>query len=124
MTRKKPFRHRPETMGGVMSVTITRAEGPTKLVGVPMTFPSTATASQYLRGQSQTFPGPGHGYDKHDFAVAFRSGDTYKGRLDVKAKTARDNDLDVAQHMRAFMRFQKTGVRMNRPERHTRRGGI
>jgi hypothetical protein len=113
--RHQHRRPRPETMGRVNSVTITRAEGPTNLCGKPMTFPSTASASRYLRGQSSTFPGPGQGYDKHDFSATFRNGDTYRGRLDCRSRNAPDNDLDVAHHMRAFTRFQKTGRRMFRP---------
>ena len=49
--------------------------------------------------QAHTFPGPGHGYDKHDFSIVFDDGEVYEGRLDCKSADSKDNDLDVREHI-------------------------
>jgi hypothetical protein len=88
-------------------ITITRAEGPSALCGKPRTFegPDCWDASRkWLFSQCHTFPAQG-GYDKHDFCVTFADGETYEGRLDCKHASCGENDLNVASHMRSFLRF-------------------
>jgi len=88
----------------IKSITITRAEGPNRLCGKPHVFDSYAAASTWLLSQSNTFPASG-GYDKHDFTVIFEDGETYSGRLDCKAYSCPDNDLDVYKHMLDLARW-------------------
>jgi hypothetical protein len=88
-------------------ITITRAEGPTALCRVPRTFDGPdcwADARIWLFSQSTTFPAEG-GYDKHDFSVTFADGYVYEGRLDCKHPTCSEPDLNVAAHVRGFLRF-------------------
>lgn len=90
---------------GVRFIVITRAEGPTKLCGISQTYGSFEDARKGLFRDNSTYPGPGQGYDKHDFVVYFEDGETYSGRLDVKKAECEDNDQDVRKHVRDFMLF-------------------
>jgi hypothetical protein len=85
----------------VKEITITRAEGPCALCDKPKYFDSFQSAKSYLIGRSSSFPSTG-GYDKHDFKIVFVDGEEYSGRLDCKAYSCPDNDLDVFEHVRSF----------------------
>jgi hypothetical protein len=94
-----------------VSITINRAEGPHDLCRKPMTFTGDdcwLDAHAWLFSQGKTFPTSG--YDKHDFKVVFADGEEYEGRLDCKAPSCEDPDLNVARHMREFIEFY-AGVR-------------
>lgn len=89
------------------TITITRAEGPTRLCGKTQTFTGPSCwdqASKWLNSQSYSFP-RGGGYDKHDFQVVFADGETYEGRLDCQHSLCSDPDLDVAKHVYDFVTF-------------------
>jgi len=93
-------------MHEAIKITITRAEGPTALCGKPTAFegPGCWEASRrWLFRQSTTYPAQG-GYDKHDFSVTFADGYVYEGRLDCKHHTCDGADLNVAAHVRGFLR--------------------
>lgn len=89
-------------------ITITRAEGPADLCDIPRIFTGPEcwhAASAWLLSQEATFPETG-GYDKHDFAITFADGYVYEGRLDCQGlQGSGDPDLDVAAHVRGFLRF-------------------
>jgi hypothetical protein len=88
----------------VKEIAITRAEGPCHLCGKPKYFDSFQSAKTYLIGQSFTFPSTG-GYDKHDFKIVFVDGEEYSGRLDCKAYSCPNNDLDLLDHITSFQKF-------------------
>ncbi len=93
-------------------ITIIRREGPEALRNVPYEFEGAgcwAAANAWLRSQAATFPTHG-GCDKHDFSIDFADGERYEGRLDCKAATCPDADLDVGKHVRTFLELL-AGVR-------------
>ena len=83
----------------VKEITIKRGEGPSHLCRITKTYHSYHEANIGLIRSSPTLPSEG-GYDKHNFTVEFEDGYKYEGRLDCKAVKCRDNDLDVARHIR------------------------
>lgn len=94
-----------KTKIGVKEITITRAEGLSRLCGITRKYDSWEAARKGMPLFNGTYPEPGQGYDKHDFRVIFEDGETYTGRLDVKQLAAVDNDQDVKQHVRDFIQF-------------------
>lgn len=90
-----------------VKIEITRGEGPTALCGRTISLEGAdcwEQARRWLWSQCHTFPARG-GYDKHDFRVHFSDGYVYEGRLDCKHASCGDNDLNVATHVRGFLRF-------------------
>jgi len=67
-------------------------------------FDSFQSASAHLRSISDQFPATG-GYDKINFKVVFCDGEEYAGRLDCKAASCPDNDLDVFDHIYQFTEY-------------------
>lgn len=88
----------------VARITIKRAEGPSRLCGILKVFQNWEDANRWMFSQASTFPATG-GYDKHDFVVTFADGETYSGRLDCKAITCNDPDLDVRKHVKDFVLY-------------------
>ena len=90
-----------------IKITIKRVEGPVALCNRPTEFTGAdcwEQANEWLLTMSPTFPASG-GYDKHDFTIEWADGETYFGRLDCKAETCKEPDLDVAQHVRDAVEF-------------------
>lgn len=90
---------------GVERIEITRAKGPSVFCGKTKVYRSWKDARVGLAMDNRTYPGPGQGYDKHDFKVVFQDGEIYSGRLDVKQYVCQDNDQDVQRHVREFVAF-------------------
>jgi hypothetical protein len=78
-----------------IAIAITRAEGPVRLCRT-RTFKTWKNAAAALLAAAATYPASG-GYDKHDLVVTFADGETYKGRLDCKAKL----DARLAEEVRS-----------------------
>lgn len=103
-----------------VSITITRAEGPTDLCGRPQTFVTDeagdcwSAARAWLHGQIDSFNDASS--HEHDFEVVFADGEVYRGKLECKARPGVAGDLDVAAHMLGALRFY---VGEQRPERYT-----
>ena len=92
-------------------ITITRAEGPANLCGKTRMFAGLdcwAQATASMQAHSHTYPAPGGGYDKHDFAVVFADGETYEGRLDAQGD---GTDCDVQAHVRAGVTYMANRAR-------------
>ena len=70
----------------VKIITITRAEGPSKLCNKKMIFDSFFKANCYTHSTNSF---PKYGYDKHDFVVEWENGETYTGRFDAMDKENR-----------------------------------
>lgn len=64
------------------TISITRAEGPTKLCGREQRATDYSSANTILFYNSYSAPEHG-GYDKHDFLVTFQDGAEYRGRYDL-----------------------------------------
>jgi hypothetical protein len=84
------------------TITITRAEGPTRECGRPRTVGSWAEADGVLFQWSRTAPEHG-GYDKCDFKVVFADGTDYDGRYDLVHH--RKEMPNLARHVRSFVRY-------------------
>ena len=90
-----------------VKISIKRAEGPRALCRRLVEFVGAdcwEQANEWLLAMSPTFPASG-GYDKHDFTIEWANGETYFGRLDCKAESCDENDLDVAAHIRSEVEF-------------------
>lgn len=81
-----------ETSEGALSITLTRAEGPSSECGQPVTVASFEAADKVLRAWSETAPAKG-GYDKCDFLITWADGGTYDGRYDLKHHSAEPASL-------------------------------
>jgi hypothetical protein len=108
--------HREKGPHEVKEITITRAEGPYDLCGIPKYFNSFESATHWLRSEAYSFPETG-GYDKHDFKVVFMDNETYSGRLDCKHHICLDNDLDILEHVKGFMRYMSNNWNITEEER-------
>lgn len=86
----------------IKKITIIRAEGPTRLCGIPHTFEAFEDATAWLHSQAHTFPASG-GYDKHDFSIEWMDGKKYDGRLDCQHYSCPFPDLDVRHHITSFV---------------------
>lgn len=91
---------------GVNNITITRAEGPSRLCGKTntRTFTNYSDADRFLKSASDT-PRRGGGYDKFDFKVTFTDGNTYEGRADVNEDLQSQDDI-LAKQMREFVAYE------------------
>jgi hypothetical protein len=89
----------------VASITITRAEGLSKLCGKPQVYLSWEDARIGMLRMNSTYPKAGQGYDKHDLRVVFENGETYSGRMDVKQIDVENNDQDPLIHVREMIQF-------------------
>lgn len=87
------------TLPRLRYVIIERAEGPSGLCRKPEVHKSLEQASAALMGWSSTAPEPGQGYDKCDFTVVWKDGQTYLGRWDLQ----RGVTVDLKAQMMAFL---------------------
>lgn len=85
-------------------ITITRAEGPTRLVGKPVVARNYLEADIELRRIAQTAPDCG-AYDKTDFRIVFEDGMVYEGRFDAQRQHTTKHDL-LRAHVRSFQEFE------------------
>lgn len=67
----------------VKLIILNRAEGPTKDLGGRKAT-SFQAADEFLRQWARTAPKKGGGYDKTDFKVEWKDGETYEGRYDLQ----------------------------------------
>jgi hypothetical protein len=94
----------------VVSIEITRAEGPTTECGHTHVVSTFEAARKILRDMSETAPATG-GYDKCDFLVMWDDGETYEGRYDLKHHSCEDEPLDIAQHISDVLGFYSGRVK-------------
>ncbi len=88
----------------VKKITLDRAEGPTALLGPPVTRSSFEDADRILRDWAHTAPAGG-GYDKVDFRIEWQDGETYEGRYDMKREDESRANL-LGSHVQEFLSFQ------------------
>lgn len=97
----------------LVSITITRGEGPSDLCGVPKEFKTFKEANDWIISQQDTYPRLG--YDKHDFTIVFDKEDwDYTGRIDLKHpenKRYSPRDNDVYCHVIDFLTYLTTDAR-------------
>ena len=87
----------------VQSITLTRAEGPAEECDKPQTVTDWPEADKVLLQWAKTAPQDCKTYDKCDFTVTYKDGETYKGRYDLKHRRCEFPDL--GKHVRDFVTF-------------------
>lgn len=97
----------------VEKIVITRAEGPTHLVGRPHTLHRWSQCRGQLMEMGRWAPRDG-GYDKCDFTIHWRDGTEWSGRYDLQ-HTSRDM-LDLAGHVRGTLTWIRDNLRQERPQ--------
>ena len=84
------------------TITITRAEGPTKECDIPRTVHTWLEANAVLFSWSRTAPEHG-GYDKCDFKIVFEDGTEYDGRYDLVHH--RREHPSLGRHVRSHLYY-------------------
>lgn len=82
----------------VESVTVSRAEGPTKDLG-ERTASTLEAADAILRRWSRTAPEEGHG-----FKITWQDGEVYNGRYDLEREDGTKKNL-IGEHVQQFLTF-------------------
>lgn len=93
----------------VVSITLTRAEGPIGECRKPVTVKSWEDAQAVLSKWGVTAPTPGNGYDKVDFSVVFyhESGpqDPYNGRYDLTYGGLESDGSNLVKHIYDWVKY-------------------
>lgn len=85
----------------ITSIKIRRAEGRGPDVGKWRTFKNTQDADAFLRKQARSMQ-HNIGYDKHDVLVKWDSGNSWKGRWDVKKD---GTDTSIKKHIKSELDY-------------------